>query len=157
MENRKKLHDCGLALTIIGILNLFMFGTTIVSEIIDGSAAATFATVDANIVGAVRVVLGIIAILAMLLVAADVLLGIKALKVSKTPNADKGYITAAKVFLVLSVISTISHINTLIGGNALIVDTVLNVVNAVLNVCIYALFIKAANAVRKDVLGEKLQ
>ena len=53
MENRKKLHDYGLALVIIGILNLFMFGTTIVAEIIDGSAAAIFATVDANIIGAV--------------------------------------------------------------------------------------------------------
>ena len=155
MENRKKLHDCGLVLIIIGILNLFMFGTTIVSEIINGSATATFATVDANIIGAVRVALGIIAILMILLVAADVLLGIKALNVSKTPNADKGYIVIAYIFLVMSAISTISHINTLIGGNTNVIESVLNVANSALSVCIYVLFIKAANAVRKDVLNGK--
>ena len=155
MENRKRLHDCGLALVIIGILNLFMFGATMVASRVDGSFAEAMATVDVDMLGAVKVVLGVIAAFMAILVAVDVLLGIKALKVSKTPNAKKGYIIVAMVSLVLSIISTISHVNGLIGGNANVVEAVLNVANSALNVCIYVLFIKAANAVRKDVLSGK--
>lgn len=155
MENRKRLHDCGLALVIIGILNLFMFGATMVASMVDGSIAGALTTVEADMLGAVKVVLGIVAAFTAILVAADVLLGIKALKVSKTPNANKGYIIVAMVFLALSIISTISHVNSLIGGNADVVDAVHNVASSALNVCIYILFIKAANAVRKDVLIAK--
>ena len=157
MENRKKLHDCGLVLIIIGILNLFMFGATIVAGLVDGSVTEAMAVVEADILGAVKFMLGIVVVLMLLLVAADVLLGVKALKVSKTPNANKGYIIVAMVFLVMSFISIISQVKVLMSGSAPSVEVILNIVSSVLNVCIYALFIKAANAVRKDVLGEKLQ
>ena len=153
MKNRQTLHDCGLALVIIGILNLFMFGATMVAGMVDGSVAEAMATVEADMLGAVKVLLGIIAAITVSLVAADILLGIKALKVSKTPNASKGYIIVAMVFLALSIISTFSQVNGLISGNADVVDAVLNVANSALNVCIYVLFIKAANAVRKEVLN----
>ena len=153
MENRKNLHDYGLVLIVIGILNLFMFGATIVAGLVDGSVTAGLATVEADMLGAVKFVLGIVAVLMVLLVGADVLLGIKALKVSKNPTKDKGYITAAKVFLVLSIISTISHVRVLMTGNAPTVDGILNVANSALNVCIYILFIKAANAVRENILN----
>ena len=157
MENRKKLHDCGLALIIIGILNLFMFGATMVASYVDGSVAEALAVVESDILGAVKIMLGIVVILMLLLVAADVLLGIKALKVSKTPNASKGYIIVAIVFLVVSFISAVSQVRVLLTGSAPVVDAILNVANSTLNVCVYALFIKSANAVRKDVLsGKKL-
>ena len=155
MENRKRLHDCGLALVIIGILNLFMFGATLFADFVSGGIAEQLALIEADLVGTVKAVLFVTFALVALLVAGDVLLGIKALKVSKTPNAKKGYIIVAMVSLVLSIISTISHVNGLIGGNANVVEAVLNVANSALNVCIYVLFIKAANAVRKDVLSGK--
>ena len=156
MKNRQNLHDSGLALIFVGILNLFTFTSSFIAGTVDGSAAEAMATVEADMLGAVKVMLGIVTAFAAILVAADVLLGIKALKVSKNPNASKGYIIVAMVFLALSIISTISHVNGLIGGNANIVDAVLNVANSALNVCIYVLFIKAANAVRRDVLiGKK--
>ena len=157
MENRKKLHDYGLALTIIGILNLFMFGATIVAGLADGSVTEAMAVVEADILGAVKFMLGIIVVLMLLLVAADVLLGVKALKVSKNPNAHKGYIIVAMVFLVMNFISTVSQVKVLMSGSAPDVKVILNTASSVLTVCIYALFIKAATAVRKDVLSEKMQ
>ena len=156
MENRKKLHDAGLAVIFIGILNLFMFSATFIAGTIDGSAAEAIATVGADAAGAVKVMLGLIAALIVLLVSADVLLGMKALKISQTPKTDKGYITVAMFFLVMSAISTILQISSLINGNAPVVEVVLNLVSSALNVCIYVMFIKAANAVRREVLiGKK--
>lgn len=153
MRNRKNLHDYGLVLIILGILNLFTFGSTIVSGLVDGSVKDALATVDADILVAVKVVLGVIGGLMGLLVFADVLIGVKALKVSKNPVSDKGYITAAKVFFVISVISVISAFLSFFDGNASIVDSIINFANAVLDSVVYFLFIKAAQAVRRDVLG----
>ena len=153
MQNRKNLHDYGLVLVILGILNLFMFVSTVVTGLVDGSLAETLATVDADILIAVKVVLGVLGGLLGLLVFADVLIGIKALKVSKNPNTDKGYITVAKVFFVMSVIATVSSIFPFFDANAPIVDTILTFANAALDAVVYVLFIKAAQAVRRDVLN----
>jgi hypothetical protein len=153
MQNRKNLHDYGIVLILFGILNLFLFASSVVAGLVDGSIAKALATVPADILVAVKVVLGVIGGLTLLLVLADVFIGMKALKVSENPNADKGYITAAKVFFVLSVISAISAIVTLFGGNAPIVDAILNVVSSALSVVVYFLFVKHAQAVRRDVLN----
>lgn len=153
MRNRKNLHDYGLVLIILGILNLFTFVSTIVSGLVDGSVKDALATVDADILVAVKVVLGVIGGLMGLLVFADVLIGVKALKVSKNPVSDKGYITAAKVFFIISIISAISAFLSFFDGNAPIVDSILNCANAVLDAVVYFLFINAAQAVRRDVLG----
>ena len=153
MENRKNLHDYGLVLIVLGVLNLFMFVSTVITGLVDGSLAEGLATVDADILVAVKVVLGVFAVLMGLLVFADVLIGMKALKVSKTPNTDKGYITAAKVFCVMSIISAISAFVTLFDGSAPIVDAILNLANAALGAAVYIYFIKAAQAVRRDVIN----
>jgi hypothetical protein len=153
MQNRKNLHDYGLVLIVLGVLNLFMFLSTVVAGFVDGTMAESLATVEAELLVAVKVVLGVIGGLMGLLVLADILIGLKALKVSKKPNADRGYITAAKVFFVMSVISAISAAVTLFDGSAPIVDAILNFANASLGAAVYVLFVKAANAVRRDVLG----
>ena len=157
MENRKKLHDYGLAIIFVGILNLFMVGATFIAPMVNGTVTKELALVEPDLLGAVKVVLNIVMVLMLLPAVADILLGIKALKVSKTPKADKGYIIVAVVFLVMSAIAIIFHINGLSSGNVPAVEVILNTASSALSVCIYALFIKAANAVRKDVLGEKIQ
>lgn len=153
MENRKNLHDYGLVLILFGILNLFVFASTVVAGLVDGSIKGALATVEPDILVAVKVVLGIIGAIMALIIFADVLLGIKALKVSKNPNKDKGYITVAKVFFVLSIISALSAILALIDGNAPVVDNILNLANAALSVIVYISFIKHAQAVRADVIN----
>lgn len=137
----------------LGVLNLFMFVSNVVAGLVDGTVTEALATVDAEILVGVKVMLGVIGALMGLLVFADVLIGIKALKISKKTTADKGYITAAKVFCVISIISAISAFVTLFDSSAPIVDTILNLANAVLDACVYILFIKAAQAVRQDVLN----
>ncbi len=153
MENRKKLHDYGMVLIFLGILNLFMFASTIVSGLVDGTVAGALAAVEAELLVAVKIVLGIFGGLLGLLVFADVLIGLKALKVSKEPSADKGYIIAAKVFFVMSVISAISAFFTFFDANAPIVDSILNFANAALSAAVYVLFVKTAQAVRLEVIS----
>ena len=157
MKNRKNLHDCGLVLIIFGVLNLFMFVSGVIAGLVDGTLAEALATVPPEMLVAVKVMLGVIGGIMVLLVFADVLIGIKALKVSKTPSADKGYIITAKVFFVMSVIATVSACFTLFDGSANIVDAILNFVNSALNVAVYVLFVKAAQAVRRDVLNGEEQ
>lgn len=153
MENRKNLHDYGLVLIVLGVLNLFMFVSTMITGLVDGSITAALANVEAEILVAVKIVLGVLGGLMGLLVFADVLIGMKALKVSKTPNADKGYITAAMVFFVMSIIAAVSAFASFFDGNTPIVDAILNFANAALGAVVYFLFIKAAQAVRQDVLN----
>ena len=133
-----------------------MFVSTVVAGLVDGTITEALATVEAEILVAVKIVLGVICGLMGLLVFADVLIGIKALKISKKTGTDKGYITAAKVFFVMSVISAVSAFLTFFDGSTPIVDAILNFANAALSAVVYVFFVKAAQAVRRDVLdGEK--
>lgn len=153
MKNRKNLHDYGLVLIVLGVLHLFMFAATVIAGFVDGTVAKAFETVSADILVAVKVAMGIIIAIMALIVLADVFLGIKALKVSEKPNADKGYIIVAKIFFVISIIAAVSYIVTLIQGGAPVVDTVLNLISDALGAVVYAYFIVAAQAVRKDFLN----
>lgn len=155
MKNRKMLHDYGLVLVVLGVLNLFMFISTIVTGLVDGTVAKELANVEAEILVAVKIMLGVFGSILGFFVFADVLIGMKALKVSKTPSADKGYITAAKVFFVLSIVSIISAFLSFFDGHTFIMDAILNFANAALGAVVYFCFIKYAQAVRKDVLKGK--
>ena len=155
MKNRKNLHDYGLVLIVLSVLNLFTFVFTVVTSFVDGTITEALATVDAEILLPVKVMLGIIGAFMLLLVFADAFIGIKGMKVSKNPSADKGYIIAAKVFFVISVIAVVSAIFSLFDGNSPIVDTIINLVNSALDAVVYILFVKAAYAVRSDVLSRE--
>ena len=136
------------------ILDLFMFISTIVAALVDGSFAAAFAKAEPDILVAVQIGAGVMIGLLAVLVLADAFIGFKALGVSKNPNADKGYITAAKVFFVLSGVAVISNAVSLFSG-ADVVDTILNLLSATLGAVVYALLIQAAQAVRADVINAK--
>ena len=155
MENRRKLRESGLVLIISGIVNLFMFVATVIGSIVDGTVAESLANVDADLLVVVKALLIVAGVIMALLAAADAFLGIKAIKVSKNPTASKGYITIAKVFLVLLCVVTVYHIiMTIVGGRAAAVDSGINLANSALNIFIYNWFIKSAEDVRKDVLNE---
>ena len=69
---------------------------------------------------------------------------------------SKGYITVAKVFLVMTCIAVISQIITAFSGSAAAVDSGVNLASLAVSICVYIMFIQNAEAVRKDVLnGEK--
>ena len=154
MENRRKLHESGVVLIIIGILNLFMFIATVIESIVDGTVAAGLANVEADILGAVKVGMIIFCVIMALLVAADILLGVKAIMVSKKPTANRGYIILAFVFCIISAIGIISNAISVFSGNGAIIDSSLNIGSSALSVWVYSWFIGNAEAVRKDVLNE---
>ena len=137
----------------LGVLNLFMFGSTIISRIVDGSFNEAFAKVEPDLLVATKVVVGIFGALLLFLVAADVLIGLKGLKVSANPTADKGYITVAKVFFILCVVASGFAVGSFFDRNADIIDNILTLANGVLDAVIYWCFIKTAQDVRQDALN----
>lgn len=152
MDNRKKLHDYSIVMICFSVLNVFTFLGTVISTFIDGSFDKSLNSVEADIVGIVKIVLIIFGVLMMILALSDAFIGLKGLKVSREPNADKGYIVVAKIFFVLNVIAVISSVASLINNTTPIIDGILSLANTVLDVIVYALFIKAATAVRRDVI-----
>ena len=155
MENQRKLRDASIAMIVLGIAELFQFFTSVITGLVDGSIAAEIAKADPSIALAVKIVLGVLFGIMALLVFADVLLGIKGLKVSKNPCACKGYITVTKIFIVLTSIAIIGNaISIFLGEGSSVIESGVNTASAALSVCIYAMFSEAATAVRKDFLAE---
>ena len=152
MDNRKKLHDYSIVMICFAVLNVFTFIGSVISTFVDGTIDKTLETVEPDIVGIVKITLIIFGVLLMVLAFSDAFIGFKGLKVSREPNADKGYIVVAKIFFVLNVIAVISSVASLINNTTPIIDGILSLANTVLDVIVYALFIKAATAVRRDVI-----
>ena len=154
MENKTKLRENGIVLIVLGILNVLTFVSTVVKSLIDGTISGALATVEADILLPVKVVLIVLCAIMLLIAGADIFLGVKAIKVSKNPNASKGYIIVAKVFSILTCIAVISNIISMFTGNAAsAVDGGVNMASYALSLCIYSFFIKSAEAVRNDYIN----
>jgi hypothetical protein len=154
MENKTKLHENGIVLIGLGIFNVLTFVSTVVEALIDGTISGALATVEADILVAVKVVLIVLCVIMVLIAGADIFLGVKAIKVSKNPNASKGYIIVAKVFSILICIAVISNIISMFTGNAAsAVDGGVNMASYALSLIIYSFFIKSAEAVRNDYIN----
>ena len=154
MKNKTKLRENGIVLIVLGILNVLTFVSTVVKSLIDGSISGALATVEADILVAVKAILIVLCAIMVLIAGADIFLGVKAIKVSKNPNASKGYIIVAKVFSILTCIAVISNIISMFTGNAAsAVDGGVNMASYALSLCIYVLFIKSAEAVRNDYIN----
>ena len=151
MENKTKLRENGIVLIVLGILNVLTFVSTVVKSLIDGTISGALATVEADILVAVKVALIVLCVIMVLIAGADIFLGVKAIKVSKNPDASKGYIIVAKVFSILTCIAVIFNIISMFTGNATsAVNGGVNMCSYALTLCIYTLFIKSAEAVRND-------
>jgi hypothetical protein len=154
MKNKTKLRENGIVLIVLGILNVLTFVSTVVKSLIDGSISGALATVEADILVAVKAVLIVLCVIMVLIAGADIFLGVKAIKVSKNPNASKGYIIVAKVFSILTSIAVILNIISIFTGNAAsAVDGCVNMASYSLSLCVYSLFIKSAEAVRNDYIN----
>ena len=154
MENKTKLRENGRVLIVLGILNVLTFVSTVVKSLVDGTVSGALATVEADILVAVKVVLIVLCAIMLLIAGADIFLGVKAIKVSKNPNASKGYIIVAKVFTILTCIAVISNIISMFTGNAAsAIDGGVNMASYALSLIIYSFFIKSAEAVRNDYIN----
>ena len=154
MKNKTRLRENGIVLIVLGIYNILTFVSTVVKSLIDGTISGALATVEADILVAVKVVLIVLCAIMVLIAGADIFLGVKAIKVSKNPNASKGYIIVAKVFSILTCIAVISNIISMFTGNAAsAVDGGVNMASYALSLIIYSFFIKSAEAVRNDYIN----
>ena len=154
MKNKTKLRENGRVLIVLGILNVLTFVSTVVKSLVDGTVSGALATVEADILVAVKVVLIVLCAIMLLIAGADIFLGVKAIKVSKNPNASKGYIIVAKVFTILTCIAVISNIISMFTGNAAsAIDGGVNMASYALSLIIYSFFIKSAEAVRNDYIN----
>ena len=154
MKNKTKLRENGIVLIVLGILNVLTFVSTVVKSLVDGTISGALATVEADILVAVKVVLIVLCAIMLLIAGADIFLGVKAIKVSKKPNASKGYIIVAKVFAILTCIAVISNIISMFTGNAAsAVDGGVNMASYALSLIIYSFLIKSAEAVRNDYIN----
>ena len=154
MEKKAELRGIGIALIVLGIFNVLTFVATVVKSLIDGTVSGALATVEADILVAVKVVLIVLCAIMVLIAGADILLGVKAIKVSKKPNASKGYIIVAKVFTILTCIAVIVNIISMFTGNvASAVDSGVNMCSYAITLIIYSFFIKSAEAVRNDYIN----
>ena len=154
MKNKTKLRESGIVLIVLGIFNVLTFVSTVVESLIDGTVSGALATVEADILVAVKAVLIVLCAIMVLIAGADIFLGVKAIKVSKNPNASKGYIIVAKVFSILTCIAVIVNIISMFTGNAAsAVDGGVNMASYALSLIIYSFFIKSAEAVRNDYIN----
>ena len=156
MKNRKILHDYGIILIVLAIIDLLSLVTSTITQIMDGTLDNVFATVESSLLTAVKVSLVAVIVLQAVLILAQIAIGWIGLKVSRNPVANKGYITAAKVFFVLNIIATICVVIVLISsGSNQLFNNILSLLCAVADVLIYYYFIKSAKAVRQSVLENK--
>ena len=152
MENQKKLHEVGLCLVMLAIVDLVHTILNAIDIFIDDKIDEMIASAtNPDVANLLRPTLVVIAAVAMLLAIGQILIGVKGMNISKAPTAAKGHITAATVFLVLNAIAVVSSVYDLISGaETNIISGALSIVTLVLDVVLFALFIKAAKAVRKD-------
>lgn len=153
MENRKTLHDYSMILIFLTVLDIFTFLTSLISGYIDGTIEKMFVDVSADVLSYVKVGVAVIMALVVAVAASQIIIGYKGLKASKNPNANKGYITAAKVFFVIGILGVVSAVSALFdaqGGDLL--NNILNLLSTIADVIIYYFFIKSAKAVRSSFL-----
>lgn len=151
-ENKRHLRDYSICLIVLVIADLFTTITAFVSGYSDGSFDKYFNSLEPADVSIAKGAMIFIMAFSALIIGAQLLIGLKGLKISSNPSAKKGHITAAKVFLVLSLLGAVSLVSSFFNSNADVLDTIVSICNAVLNVCCYTLFIKYANAVRQEAI-----
>ena len=153
MDNRLRLRDFGICLIVLTLLDVFTSVSTLLAGYFNGMFDRAFAGVDATVISATKVVMGVMLAFWAILIVAQILIALNGIKNSNNPTANKGYITAAKVFFALNLLGAISYFVSMFNMNAeTAFDIVLAFASAACNVAAYAYFIKYANAVRNETL-----
>ena len=153
MDNKLRLRDFGICLIVLTLLDVFTSVSTLLAGYFDGTFDRAFAGVDPTVVTVTKAVMGAFLAFWAILIIAQILIAANGIKNSVNPTANKGYITAAKVFFALNLLGAISYFVSMVNMNAeTAFDIVLAFASAACNVAAYAYFIKYANAVRNETL-----
>lgn len=89
-------------------------------------------------------------VLSMILLLPQLYVGIKGMKIAKTPNRSKGHIVWAVILLIFAAFSIISTATGIVGS-VNVADDVIGLVDHALDVIVYCMYIKYANQVLKGV------
>lgn len=144
-KTQKNLRD-------YSILILLFVGLSLVRVIVN-AFLVTFAEIDAEVLGdltekAVRTGLIIVWVLSIVLLLPQVFVGLRGLQEAKNPTNKRGYIVWAKILFVLAIIATLGAIFDLFSA-ANLVDAILALVDVLIDVVIFFLFIRYAKQVSK--------
>lgn len=140
---RKKLKLTSIVLLILSALSLVRI---IVNAVITGLKVEDVPQGTTESI--VQTIMIIAVVFSVLLLIPQVYIGIKGLKVANKPDSSKGYITVAKVFLVLSVIAVITSVAS-IANSTDKTSGFLELIDVGLDVAVYFMFIKYATKVYK--------
>ena len=140
-QTKKNLRIISLCLVIFSIVSLALAAMDLITFWMDRDNYS--GTSD----GVVHASIGIVGVMSLLMVAVQIYIGLKGMKVAKEPDSSKGHITWATVFLVLSIIALVSPVMEMIQTKA-IVANVVTIIDCLVDVLLYYYFIKWAKEVR---------
>ena len=140
-QTKKNLRIISLCLVIFSIVSLALAAMDLITFWMDRDNYS--GTSD----GVVLASIGIVGVMSLLMVAVQIYIGLKGMKVAKEPDSSKGHITWATVFLVLSIIALVSPVMEMIQTKA-IVANVVTIIDCLVDVLLYYYFIKWAKEVR---------
>lgn len=140
-QTKKNLRIISLCLVIFSIVSLALAAMDMITFWMDRDNYS--GTSD----GVVLASIGIVGVMSLLMVAVQIYIGLKGMKVAKEPDSSKGHITWATVLLVLSIIALVSPVMEMIQTKA-IVANVVTIIDCLVDVLLYYYFIKWAKEVR---------
>ena len=140
-QTKKNLRIISLCLVIFSIVSLALAAMDLITFWMDRDNYS--GTSDGVVLASIRIV----GVMSLLMVAVQIYIGLKGMKVAKEPDSSKGHITWATVFLVLSIIALVSPVMEMIQTKA-IVANVVTIIDCLVDVLLYYYFIKWAKEVR---------
>lgn len=143
-KSGKNLKEASILVLIFAALSLvrMIFQFFVVGFDIDPAQAGTTPAF-------VQVMTIIMFVISLCLLLPELYVGLKGLKVAKKPNSDKGHIVWAIILLVFAAFGVLSSISGI--AETVSVDSITALVDHILDVIVYCMFIKYANQVLKGV------
>lgn len=142
-QNRKQLRISSLIVLLFAAVTLVQ----IISEVLFGDLESAVIPEGApeNILLITQIVLLVISLVLLL---PQIYVGLKGLKVAKTPNSSKGHIVWAIILLAISILNMITPVVDIVkGGNAF--DNLSSFFSYLLEATIFFEYIRYARAVAK--------
>lgn len=147
MENNKKsLKISSILILVLAAASLFR----LLANLIDGIKLAPSdipAGMDIDLVNAVIYVL---AVMGFVMLLPQIYVGLKGLKVSHSPDSSRGYIIIATIMIAFTALAAVSPVTELIGGGDIRAN-VLELLDYLIDISIYASIIKYGNLIRRAV------
>lgn len=146
-KSKKNLRDLSIVVLIFAALSLIR---VIVSFILSEEVAKAELP-EGMTVEVVEIAIIVLFIVSLICLIPQIYVGFKGLRMAKSPDKSRAHIVWAIILLVFSVIAVATPITELIDARA-IFDNILELVDCLLDIIVFALFIKYAKEIRATVI-----